>query len=192
MIDKLKPLFPGKNLDGIEAILLECERQGISDLRQIAYILATVKHETGNTMQPVEEIGKGKNRTYGHRVWYNSKAYTDVPFIYYGRGFTQNTWRDIYKALTAAAKRAGHNWDFENNPDLLLQIAPSAWASVYAMRVGLYTGRKLTQYFTDKITDWLNARRIVNGTRPGEKYPDKAELIESYAKEIHSSLLKTN
>jgi putative chitinase len=174
--------------EGMQSILTECEHQGVTDKRQIAYILATVYHETGKTMQPVEEVGKGHNRTYGHRVWYNGKPYFDVPFIYYGRGFTQSTWRDIYRALTAAAKREGKDWDFEYNPDLLLVPAPSAWATVYALKAGIYTGRKLSQYFNDTITDPINARRTMNGTRPGDKYPDQAELIATYCQKFYQPI----
>jgi hypothetical protein len=34
----------------------------------------------------------------------------------------------------------------------------------------------LGDYFNDKVTDWVNARRIINGT-------DKAAVIASYAKD---------
>ena len=40
---------------------------------QLAYCLATAWHETAATMQPVEEYGKGKNRTYGQRVKLSGK-----------------------------------------------------------------------------------------------------------------------
>ena len=35
------------------------------DLRWLAYMLATTFHETARTMQPIEEYGKGKGKTYG-------------------------------------------------------------------------------------------------------------------------------
>jgi len=66
---------------------------------------------------------------------------------------------------------------------LLLQDEPSIWATFTAMDKGLYTGRKLSQYFNDKTCNWIGARAIINGK-------DKAELIADYAKEFHSALTK--
>lgn len=170
-----------KQVEGFEAVFDEFERREMNDYRMLSYILATIWHEVGKTMQPIEEIGKAKGLKYGKRVWYDGRIYTDVPHIYYGRGLTQNTWRDIYEKLTKANTRG---WDFVNNPDLLLQMEPSIWATFHAMTIGLYTGRKLSQYFNDKIIDPVGARKIINGT-------DKAELIAGhYAKFLKSIILK--
>lgn len=165
-----------KQVEGFEAIFNEWEERGLTDIRYLCYVLATIWHEVGKTMQPIEEKGKGKGLKYGKRVWYDGRIYTDVPHIYYGRGLTQNTWRDIYEKLTKANTRG---WDFVNNPDLLLEMEPSIWATFHAMTTGLYTGRKLSQYFNDKVNDPKNARRIINGI-------DKAELIKGY----HDKFLK--
>ena len=165
-------------VDGINALLDECEKQGITDIRQIAYVLATAYHEVDKTMQPIEEYGKGKNRTYGHKVKYSGKAYFEPDKIYYGRGHTQNTWFETYEKLT---KNNVSGWDFLKIPELLLQVQPSAWATVYGMRTGLYTGKKLSSYINDKGCDFINARRIINGT-------DKAELIMGYAAKFLQSL----
>lgn len=166
-------------VDNLEAILNEYERMQLADVRQLAYVLGTVYHETFikingvpvRSMAPVEEIGKGSGRKYGQRVKYNGKPYTQ-PFIYYGRGHTQNTWWDNYYQLT---KVNPHGWDFLNHPDLLLQIQPSVWAMFYAMRTGLYTGKKLSDYFNSTVCDWKGARRIINGQ-------DCADKIATYSK----------
>ena len=164
-------------VQGFEALFDEYERLKWTDKRHLAYILATIWHEVNKTMQPIEEYGKGKGLRYGKRVWYDNRIYTDVPHIYYGRGLTQNTWRDIYLKLT---KTNDKGWDFVNNPELLLQMEPSVWATFYAMQTGLYTGRKLSQYFNNKSVDPINARSIINGKRKGEELPDKAELIKAH------------
>lgn len=187
--DKIRvSLFSGAlghgQVEGMEAILNECFTQGVTDPRQIACIMGNIFHEVAGTMQPIEEFGKGKNRTYGHRVWYNGKPYNDIQTIFYGRGFTQNTWRDIYVKLSVAAQKKGYAWDFVNHPELLLEVGPSAWATVYAMKFGLYTGRKLSDYFNTNTTDFVMSRAMVNGKRKGEKYPDKAELIAGYSKKF--------
>ena len=169
-----------KQVEGISAIFDEYERLELSDVRFLTYILATAWHETNRTMQPIEEYGKGKRMKYGKRVWYSGKSYTDIPHIFYGRGHTQNTWRDIYLKLTKAGIKNGKDWDFVNNPELLLEMEPSIWATFYAMINGLYTSRKLSQYFSATANDPKNARRIINGT-------DKANLIASY----HYKFLKS-
>lgn len=181
--EKIKKQFGLKSLsqkqvEGFESIFDEFEKEKLIDNRYLAYILATVWHEVGGTMQPIEEIGKGKNYKYGKRVWIDGRIYADVPHIYYGRGHVQNTWRDNYLKLT---KSNPNNWDFVNKPELLLQMQPSIWATFYGMLTGLYTGKKLSNYFNDKISDPVNARRIINGT-------DKAQLIAGYYTKFLNSI----
>ena len=160
--------------EGITAIVDEFERRKLADSRYLAYILATILHETAKTMQPIEEFGKGKNMRYGKKVRYNGKPYYLLDHIYYGRGHVQVTWLDNYEKLTIASKQNGHQYDFVNHPELLLQMKPSIWATFYAMINGIYTGKRLSDYFNSNRTDWINARRIINGL-------DKADLIKDYA-----------
>src|ERR1044072_609934 len=172
---------------GMEAILREWEAQQLTDLRWLAYILATVYHETAKTMQPIEEFGKGKNYDYGKKLKMGGGPGKRIPYttpdkLYYGRGLTQNTWFDNYQRLTKAAATQGKPWDFLNNPELLLQMEPSIWATFFAMQVGLYTGKKLKDYFNETKEDWINARKIINGL-------DKAELIAGYARDFMGALI---
>ncbi len=160
-------------VDGFEAIFDEYEKQEINDFRFLSYILSTIWHEVNKTMQPIEEYGRGKGRKYAQRVRYNGTRYTSTLNIFYGRGHTQNTWIDIYEKLTVVAKKQGYAWDFVKQPELLLEMKPSIWATFYAMQNGLYTGRKLSHYFNAKTSDSINSRKIINGT-------DKAILISGY------------
>lgn len=188
--DKVRPsLFAGAmshgQVYGMEAILREWEAQQLTDLRWLAYILATTYHETAKTMQPVAEYGKGKGHDYGKKLKMGGGpgkriAYETPDKLFYGRGHTQNTWYENYQRLTKAAATHGKPWDFLNDPDLLLQMEPSIWATFFAMRVGLYTGKRLEDYFNELTvgaTDyqWVNARKIINGL-------DFAEQIAGYAK----------
>lgn len=159
-----------KQVQGFEAVFDEWDLRALNDTRKLAYILATIWHEVGGTMQPIEEIGKGKGKKYGQRVWYSGKPYSDILHIFYGRGHVQNTWRDIYEKLTKANKKG---WDFVNNPDLLLTMECSIWATFYGMTTGLYTGKKLSDYFGMNLESPAGARRIINGT-------DRADLIAGY------------
>lgn len=174
-------LFKGHLTDdqvaGIEALLDACEAFGVTDPRQIAYVLATAYHEVNKTMQPIAEYGHGHNRTYGYKVKYNGKPYNDTEALFYGRGFTQNTWYENYALIDKL-----FGVDTLHNPDLLLtDILMSAAVSVRFMKEGRYTGRKLDQYFNDKKDDPINARRIINGV-------DKADLIEDYYKAFKDAL----
>jgi hypothetical protein len=83
-------LFSGSmsqdQVEGQEAILGEWELQGqiegppMTDLRWLAYMLATTFHETSKEMQPIEEYGKGSGQSYG-------KEDPQTGQTYYGRGF---------------------------------------------------------------------------------------------------------
>lgn len=167
-----------KQVEGIDALISEYQNQGLTDLRFVAYILATAWWETANTMQPIAEFGKGKGRDYGKKLRMNRKLYTNTQNIFYGRGFTQNTWIDNYEKLTKCNTKG---WDFVNNPDLLLELEPSIWATFYAMQTGLYTGKKLSNYFNKTTNDPVNARIIINGT-------DKAEKIADYYHKFLNSI----
>ena len=50
-------------VDGIDAVLEACPEG--TDLRWAAYALATAFHETGRTMQPIPEWGRGQGKPYG-------------------------------------------------------------------------------------------------------------------------------
>lgn len=154
-----------EQVSGFDAIFDEADKQNIRK-DYLDYILATVWHEVGINMQPIEEIGKGKGLRYGKRVWFDNTPYTDIMHIFYGRGHTQNTWRDNYEKLTKANSKG---WDFVNHPELLLKTEPSIWATFYAMQTGMYTSRKLSQYFGDKLENPEGARKIINGTDKAEK-----------------------
>lgn len=166
---------------GINVIVNEYNRRGWEERSWLAYILATVYHETAKTMQPIEEYGKGRGRLYGKKIKMNGKPYIVPDKIYYGRGYTQNTWYENYLKLTTEAKKQGKDWDFINRPELLLQPQPSIWATFEAMSKGWYTGKRLGNYLNDVTTDFVNARKIINGL-------DKAKLISEYAEKFYSNI----
>ena len=180
-----KELFLGalttKQVEGIELILNESQNRQIYRISILAYILATIFHETDKTMQPIEEYGMGRGKKYGEKIKYSGRPYTKPNWIFYGRGHTQNTWYEVYENLTKLAQKQGKNWDFLNNPNLLLQNEPSIWATFEAMQSGLYTGRKLSDFITDTKCNYLGARTIINGV-------DKAKEISDYAVTFEKAL----
>ena len=67
------------------------------------------------------------------------------------------------------------------NPELIGLMPLSAKVAVVFMFKGLYTGKKLEDYFNDKVEDWVNARRIINGI-------DKAAEIAAIAQKFYECL----
>lgn len=161
-------------VDGFEAILNEWEQSGLTDLRWLAYMLATTWHETAATMQPIEEYGRGKGRPYG-------KADPVTGHAYYGRGYVQLTWGYNYKKM---GKILGI--DLYNKPELALYANIATKILFEGMTTGKsfagdFTGKHLGNYFNKVKEDWVNARRIINGT-------DKAKLIASYGLKFYDAL----
>lgn len=158
-----------KQVEGISAILDYWEAHfSHEDDRWLAYMLATVFHETARTMQPIEEYGRGKGLKYGKRVKMDGRPYTDTKAIFYGRGFVQLTWYENYA-------KAGVAFDLPLllSPELALNLKVATKILFAGMMKGWFTGKRLSDYFNDRVDDPLNARRIINGK-------DKAELIERY------------
>lgn len=168
---KIRPLFGGQlkqsQVDGIDLIL---DRAGDDyDKRKIAYIFATVFHEVAKTMQPIREWDRGKNYPYG-------KADVATGQTYYGRGFVQLTWKANYRK---ASKELGI--DFLNNPDLVMETQNAVEILFAGMEQGWFTGKRLSDYINEHRTDYVNARKIINGT-------DRAELIAGYAEKFFQAL----
>lgn len=153
-------------VNGFNAVLDAWQAPGLTDLRWLAYMLATAWHETAATMQPIAEYGKGKGRPYG-------KPDPRTGQIYYGRGYVQLTWYDNYKKMGGLL-----GVDLLNNPDLALDPKIAADIMFEGMTTGKsfagdFTGKHLGNYFNKTQDDPIGARRIINGT-------DWAKLIAGY------------
>lgn len=149
-------------------IVKACLANGMTDPGQIAYALATSKHETGNFSLSIEQ---------GSRAYFQYlEGRTDIGntqpgdgYKYRGRGYIQITGRVNY---TTFSKKLGI--DLVNKPELAELPQYAAPILVLSLRDGLQTGRKISQYVNGTKQDFFNARRTVNST-------DKATLIAGYA-----------
>jgi putative chitinase len=160
--------FGQSQVDGIDAIITEWDKEfPTGDRRWLAYMMATVFWETDHTMRPIREYGEGRGKAYGHPV---------NGHVYYGRGYVQLTWIANYEKL---GKLLGVN--LAGNPDLALNPGIAARIMFAGMTKGLFTGKGLANYFDLGKEDWINARRIINGT-------DHAVTIAGIAKHMYSGL----
>lgn len=153
----------GDRKEAIQAIIAEAHRQGITNKAQIAYILATVKHETNDTFQPVREayyLGDNKGERYRQTLRY---------YPYYGRGYVQLTWDYNYRRYSNLL-----SLDLMNQPDLVMRPDISLFILIDGMKRGIFTGVGLDKYISCDKADFYNARRIINGT-------DEANRIKGYA-----------
>lgn len=148
---------------GMLYLLSQLEQDNtILDIRHVAYMLATVKHECAGTWQPIAEYGRGAGKKYGPR--------------WYGRGYVQLTWEWNYRAMSQVT-----GVDLVANPDLAMDPKHAYRILSFGMRKGSFTGVGLSRFINDKKCDYVAARKIINGT-------DCAPKIASYAKIIEGML----
>jgi len=153
----------------IDAIIKECYAQGITKPEAIQYVLATVQHETAGTFKPVREAFWLSEKWRKKHLRY---------YPYYGRGLVQITWKSNYEKFSKLlSERFGSNIDLVKNPDLALDEKYAIFILVYGMKHGTFTGKKLSDYFGDHGSNFINARKIINGK-------DKAKKIASLAQNI--------
>lgn len=192
------PLFNGSltadQVKGISAILDKMEKL---DPRWLAYALATAYHETGARMVPISEnlnysasglratfpkyfsVSDAEkyarkpeaiaNRAYGNRMGNGPESSGDG-WRYAGKGLVQITGKDNYAKYGIADK-----------PEKALDDAIAVTILFDGMKSGKFTGKKLSDYFNANVTDWVGARKIINGT-------DKADKIAAEAKVFFAAI----
>lgn len=173
-------------VDGHNAILAAWEADYVRyDTRFLAYGLATAFHETGGAIQPVEEklnytadglmknfrryfvaadaaklAGQPEriaNRIYANRMG-NGRETTGDGWRFRGRGLVQITGRDNYRA-----------YGIEDAPERALQPETAVRILFDGMIRGRFTGYALNDFFNETTSDWVGARRIVNGMNRAEE-----------------------
>ncbi|WBV59851.1 hypothetical protein PFY12_12455 [Chryseobacterium camelliae] len=160
----------------------------------IAYMLATAKHETGHSFDPIEEANwlswnvrkkyfeemydpvLGKNETRKKMALENENTKQGDGEKYFGRGYVQLTWKKNYRRMQ---EKFGVNLVDKRENALNHELAVKIM--IYGSEEGIFTGKKLSNYITETQKDYTNARRVINGT-------DKAATIAGYAEKIEKCL----
>lgn len=168
IVNALDPGYREYAKKSFPLILGECQKQGVTDKQQIAYILATTVHESG-AGKYMEEIASG-SAYEGRKDLGNNQSGDGVR--YKGRGFVQITGRNNY---TNWSKKLGI--DLVGNPEQAERPEIAARILVQGMKEGSFTGKKLSDYIGGGKQDFEGARRIVNGT-------DKAGTFAATARKI--------
>ena len=123
----------------------ENDKSYVCSLKKIAYMLATAKHETGHTFEPITERG---NRSYFNKY---DPVLANTPerrkraiementqqgdgFKYRGRGYVQLTWKKNYRKSGEYLKK-----DLVNNPELALDQKNATKIMIYGMETGMFT-----------------------------------------------------
>jgi hypothetical protein len=136
---------------------------------QLAYILGTAYWETAKTMEPVKEAYWLSENWRRNNLRY---------YPWYGRGFVQLTWEANYKK---ASKKL--STDLISNPNRVMEPEISAQILVQGSMEGWFTGKKIGDYITLNRSDFVGARRVINGT-------DKAKTIAKIARKYDALLLE--
>jgi predicted chitinase len=139
-------------------------------INQIAYILASAKHETDN-FATMEEYASGKD--YENRADLSNSQKGDG-VKYKGRGYVQITGRGNYTKYTKITGK-----DLINNPRMVQEDKELAlFILVHGMINGTFTSVNLNRYINDNSTNFIAARAIVNGN--GDRAGKVARYAELY------------
>jgi murein DD-endopeptidase MepM/ murein hydrolase activator NlpD len=155
----------------VELLVRTALEYGVTDRRQIAYILATAEHETDSFNTSREYDGPGQAIRKGYGGGEN----------YYGRGYVQVTHDRNYDqmATTLGDPR------IRTNPDIVAQEANlGAQTTVVGMARGLYTGVGLDRFINPQSADYTAARGVVNGTDSDAKIAGLARTWEQNLPDI--------
>lgn len=193
-----KSMFGGRltptQVTGLDLILNEAQRRA-TPRRWLAYMLATAFHETSGRMEPVIETRQANedtNPSVDEAIRRLDRAYARgrmpwVKTIYWrkdenglswlGRGLPQITHERNYRV---ADQKLGLNGALLKNPDLALRIDIAIPIMFRGMEEGWFTGKSLRDYLGNGLVkpDYLDARRIINGTESAAKVRGYAVAFE--------------
>lgn len=156
----------------VRLIVQTCLEEGVTNERQIAYVLATAEHESQDFTSPEEVHGRKQAARKGYQG--NEQDGYRSGEEYFGRGYAHLThWRN-YQDVGQAI---GQGDELARDPILAARPEVASRVLVVGMRDGLFTGRGLDDYIANDRPDYFNARRIVNGV---DRAADVAALARDW------------
>jgi len=180
-----------QQVDGQNAILAAWEADyepKNSDLRHLAYPLATTFHETSQKMWPIEEYGKGQGMSYG-------KPDPQTGQTYYGRGYVQLTWRDNYARADKEIGLSGDmscEWHASNalDPDIAAQVMFEGMEEGWFRKSSDGKPQTLARWFSGSVDDAYQAREIINGDKSTVPSWSNGVSIGNLIKGYHRAFLE--
>lgn len=195
------PAFSEKSKQNLTEIVnninLYIEKESIVLTRyELAYMFATARHEAYDFLEveffsSAPEIGPVSYFNKYDPVLANTEARrataisfeNTVPgdgFKYRGRGLVHLTWKKNYRKATEK-----FGIDFVSNPELAAEFKNSIPIMIWGMKEGVFSGAKIGTYIYNDHTDYVGARKVINGT-------DQNTLIASHAVKFEEILKATS
>lgn len=190
---------------GLEILLANINSDPeITRVRDVAYMLATVKGETG-IFQPLRE--KRASRQRQPALFKRQERY--FPSGYFGRGYVQLTFKENYR--NAGMKLAGLKIEapgrngstrsitidadtFVKEPDLVMEPGVAYLILSRGMREGWFRGRrdgtrfKLSDFIKEgEPPDYFGARNIINGGN--DRAADFARFADQFELALRAALI---
>lgn len=175
-----------QQVSGFNALIAVLNKEKISDKRVVAYILATCLFETSKRMVSREEVGSdeyfrqmyditGERSPVALRMGNTSEG---DGVLYKKRGFVKLLGKSSYMKFGEYIGK-----DLVNNPALVLDLDIASEILVKGMLKGWFTGVSVYNYITPSRTDYVNARRTVDGTDSAKRIALMAEQLVLAIKE---------
>lgn len=195
------PVFSQVSKDNLRTIVEYINRYyesdpGEANLFELAYMFATARHEayyfpSGEFFSSNPEVGNvayfnkydpvlAVTQAHRDRAVENENTLQGDGYKYRGRGLVHLTWKRNYRKA-----KEHFGIDFVAQPDKAAEPEHSVSIMIWGMKEGIFTGRKLAHYINASGVDYVEARRIINGT-------DQQQLIAGYARKFESILRETS
>jgi WD40 repeat protein len=181
---------------GLEQLLAFLENDpAMNDVRLRAYILATVKFETGDRFLPVTEQGDAEYfQRYEPGTSIGNRLGNKVPGDgerFRGRGYIGITGRENYYRMSQVLGFEPKMTDLVDNPDKVNDPLVAYRIMSIGMLEGLFTGRKLSDFINERQTDYVGASTVIgsgsSSSRAAAYAIDFEEILRESAADLRSA-----